>query len=89
MDGSAREWLEAIEQVGLEDAIDVKGNKCEKMAPFVNAPIHIKRNDSFIAAFPSQEIQITYGINYPEVYFFLSFFVSDIFWLIMSYCWTI
>ncbi|CAO2828543.1 unnamed protein product [Amaranthus hypochondriacus] len=67
LDGSAREWLEAIEQVGLEDAIDVKGNKCEKMAPFVNAPIHIKRNDSFIAAFPSQEIHITYGINFPEV----------------------
>lgn len=67
LDGSAREWVKAIEEAGLEDATDENGNNCEKMAPFVNEPIHLRKNDSFIAAFPSEEIHITCGINFPEV----------------------
>uniref|UniRef100_A0A803LJV1 UDP-3-O-acyl-N-acetylglucosamine deacetylase n=1 Tax=Chenopodium quinoa TaxID=63459 RepID=A0A803LJV1_CHEQI len=67
LDGSAREWVEAIEQTGLKDATDEEGNSCDKMAPYVNVPVHIRRKDSFIAAFPSQEIHISYGINFPEV----------------------
>ncbi|KMT17416.1 hypothetical protein BVRB_2g038710 isoform A [Beta vulgaris subsp. vulgaris] len=67
LDGSAREWVEEIEQAGIVDAADENGNSCEKLAPFVNVPFHIKRNDSFIAVFPSQEVRITYGINFPQV----------------------
>ncbi|KAJ8447709.1 hypothetical protein Cgig2_031763 [Carnegiea gigantea] len=67
LDGSAREWVEAIKHAGLESATDENGNNCEKMAPFVEEPVHVRRNDSFVAAFPSTEIHITCGINFPKV----------------------
>ena len=59
--------MEAIEHAGLESATDENGNNCEKMAPFVEEPVHVRRNDSFVAAFPSTEIHITCGINFPKV----------------------
>lgn len=67
LDGSAREWVEAIDEAGLEDATDEKGNSHEKMAPSINEPVHIRKNDAFVAAFPAPEIHITYGINFPKV----------------------
>ncbi|KAI8023461.1 hypothetical protein LOK49_LG03G01019 [Camellia lanceoleosa] len=67
LDGSAREWVEAIEQVGLRVAIDRVGKSCEKMAPFLNEPVHARRNDSFVVAFPSPEVHITCGINFSQV----------------------
>lgn len=66
-DGSAREWVEALEEVGLETATDIDGKSCEKIAPHVNEPVHVWRNDSFIAAFPSEVVRVTYGINFPQV----------------------
>uniref|UniRef100_A0A5B6YUZ0 UDP-3-O-acyl-N-acetylglucosamine deacetylase n=2 Tax=Davidia involucrata TaxID=16924 RepID=A0A5B6YUZ0_DAVIN len=66
-DGSAKEWVEAIDQVGLKTATDRGGNICEKIAPFLNEPVHVWKNDSFITAFPSPKIHITYGINFPQV----------------------
>uniref|UniRef100_A0A7N2L870 UDP-3-O-acyl-N-acetylglucosamine deacetylase n=1 Tax=Quercus lobata TaxID=97700 RepID=A0A7N2L870_QUELO len=65
-DGSASEWVKAIEQVGLKVATDQCGNSCEKMAPYVNEPVHAWRKDSFVAAFPSQKVHITYGIDFPQ-----------------------
>lgn len=59
--------MDAIEQVGLTEAIDHCGNTCEKLAPFLNEPVHVWKNDSFIAAFPLQKIDITYGICFPQV----------------------
>lgn len=67
-DGSANEWVKAIEQVGLMVATDQFGNSCEKMAPYVNEPVHAWRKDSFVAAFPSQKVHITYGIDFPQVH---------------------
>ncbi|XP_062150154.1 probable UDP-3-O-acyl-N-acetylglucosamine deacetylase 1, mitochondrial [Alnus glutinosa] len=67
-DGSAKEWVKAIELVGLKVATDQFGNGCEKMAPYVNEPMHVWRSDSFVAAFPSQKIHITYGIDFPQVH---------------------
>lgn len=67
-DGSASEWVKAIEQVGLKVATDQCGNSCEKMAPYVNEPVHAWRKDSFVAAFPSQKVHITYGIDFPQVH---------------------
>lgn len=69
-DGSAREWVEAIKQVGLKEATDEQGNCCEKMAAHMNEPVHVWRNNSFVAAFPSPEIRITYGIDFPQVHIF-------------------
>ncbi|XP_022631564.1 probable UDP-3-O-acyl-N-acetylglucosamine deacetylase 2, mitochondrial isoform X3 [Vigna radiata var. radiata] len=66
-DGSAREWVEAVEEVGLAVATDLDGNCVEKMAPHVNEPVCAWRNDSFVVAFPSPAVQITYGINFPQI----------------------
>lgn len=65
LDGSAREWVEAINQVGLQVSADKGGNSCEKMAPYLIEPVHVWRNDSFIVASPSSKFQVTYGIDFP------------------------
>ena len=70
-DGSASEWAEAIEQVGLKVATDECGNSNEKMAAYINKPVHILKNGSFVAAFPSPEVCITYGICFPQVHILL------------------
>ncbi|XP_058108328.1 probable UDP-3-O-acyl-N-acetylglucosamine deacetylase 1, mitochondrial [Magnolia sinica] len=67
LDGSAREWVEAIENAGLCVAKDYNGNTMDKLAPFLDEPMHVWRNDSFVAAFPSPKVQITYGIDFPQV----------------------
>ncbi|KAG2708306.1 hypothetical protein I3760_05G185700 [Carya illinoinensis] len=67
-DGSANEWVRAIKDVGLKVATDHFGNSREKMAPYVIEPVHVWRNDSFVAAFPSEKVHITYGINFTEVH---------------------
>lgn len=59
--------MEAIDQVGLKVARDQCGNSCEKMAAYVNKPVQVWKNGSFIAAFPSPKIHITYGIHFPQV----------------------
>ncbi|KAM7255048.1 hypothetical protein ACFE04_020289 [Oxalis oulophora] len=65
-DGSARLWVESLEQVGLKVALDSHGNNAEKMVAHLNEPVHVRRNDSFVAAFPSQEARITCGIDFPQ-----------------------
>ncbi|KAI5678206.1 hypothetical protein M9H77_09156 [Catharanthus roseus] len=66
-DGSAREWVEGIEEVGLKVATDSGGNSCKKLAPFLSEPVHVWRNDSFVAAFPYSQVRITYGIDFSQV----------------------
>lgn len=70
LDGSAGEWVEAIEGVGLEVAKDACGNSLEKMAPYLDEPVHVRRNDSFVVAFPSSQVHISCGINFPHVRIF-------------------
>ncbi|KAL0446724.1 UNVERIFIED_CONTAM: putative UDP-3-O-acyl-N-acetylglucosamine deacetylase 1, mitochondrial [Sesamum latifolium] len=65
-DGSAREWVEAIDQAGLKVAVDRDGKSCEKLAPYLNEPVHVTKNDSFLAAFPCSKVNITYGIDFPQ-----------------------
>ncbi|KAH6790387.1 UDP-3-O-acyl N-acetylglycosamine deacetylase family protein [Perilla frutescens var. frutescens] len=65
-DGSAREWVEAINQSGLKVAVDFGGKSCEKLAPYLSEPVHVLKNDSFVAAFPCSKVSITYGIDYPQ-----------------------
>ncbi|KAI3502530.1 hypothetical protein L1887_30651 [Cichorium endivia] len=66
-DGSASEWVEAIEQVGLTVAMDSNGKNRDKLAPYLTLPVHVSKGDSIIAAFPSKQISISYGINFPQV----------------------
>ncbi|KAF3674449.1 putative UDP-3-O-[3-hydroxymyristoyl] N-acetylglucosamine deacetylase 1 [Capsicum annuum] len=70
LDGSAREWVDAIEEAGLKEALDRSGKSCEKLAPVLREPVTVWKNDSFIAAFPYSKIKITYGIDFPQVYLF-------------------
>lgn len=69
LDGSAREWVEAIEEAGLKAALDCSGNSCAKLAPVLREPVAVWKNDSFIAAFPYSKVKITYGIDFPQVNF--------------------
>ncbi|GJT82783.1 probable UDP-3-O-acyl-N-acetylglucosamine deacetylase 2, mitochondrial isoform X1 [Tanacetum coccineum] len=55
-DGSAREWVEAIEQVGLTVAMDSIGKSYDKLAPYLTQPVHVSKGDSLIAAFPSKKL---------------------------------
>ncbi|GAV70936.1 LpxC domain-containing protein [Cephalotus follicularis] len=66
-DGSASTWVEAIQQVGVVAALDQHGNNDENMLAYLNEPVHMWRNDSFVAAFPCPKVQITYGIDFPQV----------------------
>ncbi|XP_021292934.1 probable UDP-3-O-acyl-N-acetylglucosamine deacetylase 2 isoform X1 [Herrania umbratica] len=66
-DGSASAWVEAIDQVGRKEALDRCGNNAEKLAPYLNEPLHVSRNDSFMVAFPSPKVRISYGIDFPKV----------------------
>ncbi|KAG5114047.1 hypothetical protein JHK82_037317 [Glycine max] len=56
-----------VEEVGLTVATDLDGKSVEKMAPHVNEPVYAWRNDSFVAAFPSEVVRITYGVNFSQV----------------------
>lgn len=67
-DGSAKEWVGAIEEVGLKVATDQCGSSCEKLMAYVNEPVYAWKNDSFVAAFPSTQIFINYGISFPQVH---------------------
>lgn len=66
LDGSSKEWVEAIQHVGLCAAKDSSGCNKEKMAPIIHNPRHVWKDDSFIFAFPSSKIHVTCGINFPQ-----------------------
>ncbi|KAF7041664.1 hypothetical protein CFC21_051429 [Triticum aestivum] len=67
LDGSAQEWVEAIRGAGLCAAEDISGQKLEKLAPKIDEPVYLRKDDCFVAAFPSSQIHITYGIDFPKV----------------------
>jgi UDP-3-O-[3-hydroxymyristoyl] N-acetylglucosamine deacetylase len=66
LDGSAQEWVEAIQSAGLCAAEDTSGHKLEKLAPEIHDPVYLRIDDCFVAAFPSSQIHITYGIDFPK-----------------------
>ncbi|KAG7598349.1 Ribosomal protein S5 domain 2-type fold [Arabidopsis suecica] len=66
-DGSAKEWVDAIEGVGLKVAQNHVGESVEKMVAHVNKPVYVSKNDSFVTAFPALETRITCGIDFPQV----------------------
>jgi UDP-3-O-[3-hydroxymyristoyl] N-acetylglucosamine deacetylase len=68
LDGSAREWVEAIEESGLSIATDSStGMQSARNAFVVDAPFSVTHGDSFVAAFPSPFTRLTYGIDFPQV----------------------
>ena len=58
LDGSAKEWVEAIAQAGLVA-------QTEPCAVFnLEAPIWVRDGDAFVAALPASERRFTYGIDF-------------------------
>jgi UDP-3-O-[3-hydroxymyristoyl] N-acetylglucosamine deacetylase len=58
LDGSAREWVEAIAQVGVVPQAEPR--------PIwsLQAPVWIQDQDAFVAALPANETRFTYGIDF-------------------------
>jgi hypothetical protein len=77
LDGSAQEWVEAIRSAGLCAAEDISGQKLEKMVPKIDEPVYLWKDDCYVAAFPSSQIHITYGIDFPKVCLMPYFFVRS------------
>lgn len=60
LDGSAKLWVEAI----LESGIEANSEKPDNAISLEN-PIWIRENDAFVAAIPASETRFTYGIDFP------------------------
>ena len=58
LDGSAVEWVKAIDSVGTQ-AIGI-----ERDRPVLQEPIWIREGDIFVAAIPSTELRFSYGIDF-------------------------
>ncbi|KAL3675850.1 hypothetical protein R1sor_025798 [Riccia sorocarpa] len=67
LDGSALQWVEAIEDAGLSTAVDKRGFSQARKALVIKEPITVCHGDSFVAAFPSSHTRLTYGIDFPQV----------------------
>ncbi|KAH7437159.1 hypothetical protein KP509_05G059100 [Ceratopteris richardii] len=67
LDGSAKTWVDAIHEAGITFALDDKGDKLEHINFSLMEPVYVSKGDSFVAAFPSQDLRITYGIDFCEV----------------------
>jgi UDP-3-O-[3-hydroxymyristoyl] N-acetylglucosamine deacetylase len=59
LDGSAKNWCEAIAQVGI-----INHSQSVKVPITPTEPIWIRENDSFVAALPASETRFTYGIDF-------------------------
>ena len=58
LDGSAIEWIKAIESVGTQATGEGRDR------PVLNTPIWIHEGDIFVAAIPSTELRFSYGIDF-------------------------
>ncbi|MBD3880179.1 UDP-3-O-acyl-N-acetylglucosamine deacetylase [Phormidium tenue FACHB-886] len=57
LDGSAREWVEAIVAAGLQP-------QSARPQYHLNEPIWVRQADAFVAALPASELRFTYGIDF-------------------------
>ncbi|MGK7940455.1 MAG: UDP-3-O-acyl-N-acetylglucosamine deacetylase [Crocosphaera sp.] len=58
LDGSAKNWVDAIIKSGLILSEMVAGSP-------INEPIWVRDQDAFVAALPAPEIRFSYGIDFP------------------------
>lgn len=61
LDGSAIEWVKAIEAAGLQDQAESNGLVSP---PSLQDPLWVRDGDSFVAAIPSPELRFSYGIDF-------------------------
>ncbi|MBP0001944.1 MAG: UDP-3-O-acyl-N-acetylglucosamine deacetylase [Cyanobacteria bacterium SID2] len=60
LDGSAKAWIDAIDEVGLADSESLA------FAP-IDAPVWVRDGDAFVAAVPSDELRFSYGIDFKAL----------------------
>ena len=60
LDGSARCWVEAIQESGIE----IKQPVVSKVT--ISEAITVRDGDSFVIAMPSNQLRFSYGIDFPE-----------------------
>jgi UDP-3-O-[3-hydroxymyristoyl] N-acetylglucosamine deacetylase len=58
-DGSALPWLQALEESGLE------AYATGQTAWVLTDPLSVREKDAFVAAFPSPDLRLSYGIDFP------------------------
>ncbi len=58
LDGSAKEWVEAIAQVGVVAQSEARPVRS------IQTPIWLQEGDAFVAALPASELRFTYGIDF-------------------------
>jgi UDP-3-O-[3-hydroxymyristoyl] N-acetylglucosamine deacetylase len=58
LDGSALEWVKAIDQAGIQTLGEPEPR------PVLPEPIWIRESDMFVAALPSPELRFSYGIDF-------------------------
>ncbi|KAJ7517207.1 hypothetical protein O6H91_21G014600 [Diphasiastrum complanatum] len=66
LDGSASQWVKAVEEVGLSIAQDRHGCQLPALSLKVHKPIFVFDGDSFVAAFPAPATRVTCGIDFPQ-----------------------
>lgn len=60
LDGSALDWVEAIDQAGLIE------QSAPRLRSDLQDPIWLRQDDAFVAALPSEEWRFTYGIEFDR-----------------------
>ncbi|MGK7960073.1 UDP-3-O-acyl-N-acetylglucosamine deacetylase [Crocosphaera sp.] len=58
LDGSAKNWVEAMLASGLTPSTMVTGSP-------INEPVWVREGDAFVAAIPAPETRFSYGIDFP------------------------
>jgi UDP-3-O-[3-hydroxymyristoyl] N-acetylglucosamine deacetylase/3-hydroxyacyl-[acyl-carrier-protein] dehydratase len=74
MDGSAAEFFEILKTAGIQT------QDCPKKVFSVKEPLLVEEGDSFIAAFPSGSLKISYTLDYDRPFLkpqYLSLFLND------------
>ncbi len=64
LDGSAKEWVEAIATVGITSS----SSEAESPQPYLqlSAPLTLQVGDAFVTAVPSENLRFSYGIDFPQ-----------------------
>ncbi len=68
LDGSAKDWVEAIAQVGVVAAGDSECQEAGEISSswVLQEPVWVYQGDAFVAALPAPTIRFTYGIDFEQ-----------------------
>lgn len=64
LDGSAKDWVEAIAATGTTASADAHGFMQPSL--HLSAPFTLQVGDAFVTAVPSETLRFSYGIDFPQ-----------------------